>query len=458
MANFVDAAQKNSGFLQLMQQEGMQNPFLYALRTNTQPYAIQPQVAGEEKIATDSAVLRWEIPRYGVLKEAHIEVSISTVVPGVGDEVIFSPYPAIGMFDRIELRDSQKVVATLYRLDLLNHVKSLPSEVQDSMKDVYWNYGKGQKIVKNGASLATDFSFRCPLPFSFFTSMRQALYVQFVEQLEIHAFVAPSFKAKIVTNTLNGAATGFGCKLVTSHVQPNAISAEGIVRELRAVANNEGAAKLQYNSYREVPVVAANAQKLITMPISCPYPTWRISFTLSYDGSLDGNIAATINESVNPHITAAGLNVPDNNYIDKVEILTSGSPILSLSINELLAHMARHKDSPSYSSYDTTALSDGWESINAGRGDSSVLVYTIYFCDFMEMLMGSSTGVQDVGGTVQTNVMPWGSLSHPQLRVTLKQNATNTATKLITLLATHSFHQFTGVNADNGRITNTTLF
>lgn len=490
MSNFWLTAQSNSGFLALMKDEKFTDPFTYKLRTNTTPFARQPFVgSGQQTVNETTTELRFEVDRYGVLENAWLEMEVTPTANARSASATVA-----AALQRVELRSRDRVIATLFPENIIDYIKRQPSEViQNLGSKEGWSldslattgrYALYEADLDTTAKRLSTYAagqaykIRCPLPFSYFLSKRQALYTRFVEQLEIHVFFQSDWQNKAFSADAATAAdvaiTSAKLEIIYDYITPNAESEAMIVKELRSVQTNEGPAKLQYSAYQEAALTNQAIATEHTIDLKCPYPVWKTLIWIRDNAW--ANASGASDHGKGTHSL--------NHKITSLKVRASGTDLVSFDYNTLLMHMAKHSDQPSVAgTMRGVSIADGDRTAPAHLKRYSLLtnfddatddqvplqVFAIYWNDFMPQLVGASTGVaQDIGGVQQTGALPLKHLANPQLLVTYDtftsaknpDIATSGAvpTGNVDIQVTHCYHQITQINPDNGQLTNTVLF
>lgn len=489
MSRHWETAYANSGFVDLLTKQKTEDPFEYSVSKSISPFTTTTHVRSVEQDWSDGAVVRFDIPRYGILRDAWLTIRIQPEV-----SIYSCAVPFASLIDRVELRTRDRLISTVFSSQLVDWWKRQPHNIQSSLSNKWTMSGNvnggGYQSVDVRADQLSFYFFGAEeklttnLPFSFFTSLKQALPTEFTEKLQLHVFfnanaVKRTFRHNVYTSTtvidlddLRKISAGF------EFVVPSQLSRTKLVKELRSAASDEGPAKLQYNAYREEPIEMNVPASIYTatvnpttfvMDLECPYPVYKTIIWIRPSVNVNGattqyNMGYGTSSGINnPALASANIVSEYHVWVNGIRLKSQGRTILDMDAGELLLHMAKHKDTSS----------TGWgqnymapQTGSAGFHDNVIIQqqtiskmtriqqHALYYNDFMRDSGLPAGEAGDYAGVNFTGCLPMKHLPN----LTLEVDYVSFGTDDFTMEVTHLYHQFTQINPDNGTVSNITLY
>ena len=175
MSSALALANNNSALLSYLQGSAPEtSPFTYGLTRNVGSYHRQKKVSVVKTGVAFSSEVRFELPRWGVMKNLTLRAAI-TMASGA-DTYYFGVLS--GIIAKAEIKARDKVIATIYPETIVDWVKSQPDQAYKMWTD------PDHMSLKSNYS-AAEYLFDMPLPFSFTERINTAIMARFAEPLEL---------------------------------------------------------------------------------------------------------------------------------------------------------------------------------------------------------------------------------------------------------------------------------
>jgi hypothetical protein len=305
MSSALALANNNSALLSYLQGSAPEtSPFTYGLTRNVGSYHRQKKVSVVKTGVAFSSEVRFELPRWGVMKNLTLRAAI-TMASGA-DTYYFGVLS--GIIAKAEIKARDKVIATIYPETIVDWVKSQPDQAYKMWTD------PDHMSLKSNYS-AAEYLFDMPLPFSFTERINTAIMARFAEPLELVITTPTS------TTGISAAPTNVDLTLKLDYLHPGENTLENMKKSSKD-AGPKGIPRLQYSTYKEndtsiAASAAANTDLAITL--NCKNPVFR---TLIY-----------------AHYTGTGDRLQASNIINRIRLQAAGEDLMDFTAAELRQDM-----------------------------------------------------------------------------------------------------------------------
>lgn len=395
------------------------------------PVRLRRTLLGEYDLFNDvlnPKVQKFKIPRYGLMESLFIEIDFTLLNAGR----LVNNIPAAQVFQRIELRSKDRVIATVYPNQVIEFAKDL-SEIGGGVEQTSVLHMRRNNIVWPPDVIS---KLIMPLPFAVCGRSDYFLDTRWVEDLELHWFPwniegAGDVLDRVSDSNFSKFNMRFYAQFMTDHKKKTFPRFLGYGTKLLWDVFDEKRFDFTITN-------TLNVIQPFEMSISCPYPIWKMTFMLESSLSRTNHTSFTHQE------------VLRKLDFDTIEILDGNNILQSFSGMQLRLEMSSR--GTSFTSADAATT------VHTGFSDMSGLyLLTVYFNENNSnrqnpIVRKDYTQSQD-GYDLAGFFVP-SMFSNPRVRFNMLSTFPGISTLNWSIYTVMYYHKFMSVDPKTGRITN----